>query len=744
MKEEPSVLDYVKALLTPWRGKPPHIQPDETPAHPSVQHRDVPSTSQSDVPPQEISIPLASVEAEQVLQPSEASSSADAEQIIKPSVHVASWPWRSLVGMGLGLIAQRSLEPGPERTWTTGLPLYLIAAAWVGWAGWRGEWKLAPQRAIEHRIDQYFVRQVPFWIGSALALLAFLTFGGNLFSPINLFLWIFALIFLLQAFWVTASPSQLSWAQLCGFLNLPIWNIRLSRWALLVIGVSALVIFFRVYRLDQVPPEMVSDHAEKLLDIWDVLHGETHIFFPRNTGREAIQMYLTAGVIQLFGTGYSFLSMKIGTAIAGLITLVYVYLLGEEVGNRRVALLAMLLVGIAYWPNVITRVALRFSLYPLFVAPTLYYLLRGIRRSSRNDFILAGIAMGLGLHGYTPFRIMPFVVVTAVGLYLIHGQSKGLRKQTLWGTVLLILFALIIFLPLLRFWVENPEAFNYRTFTRLGSLERPLPGPAGLIFLQNLWNAVTMFAWSNGEIWLHSIPYRPALDVVSGTLFYLGVVLLFVRYLRQRHWLDLFLILSVPLLMIPSILSLAFPSENPALNRTAGAMVPVFLIAGLSLDGFLSALEERLGKPRGQWAAWGAGVLLIVWSAAQNFDLVFNQYQHNYERSSWNSSEIGNVIRDFSISSGSSENAYVVGYPHWVDTRLVGINAGIPTKDYAIWTDHFQETINNPNPKLFIIYPEDVADLEVLKLLYPKGYLQTFHSQRENKDFWMLYVFPDQ
>jgi hypothetical protein len=86
----------------------------------------------------------------------------------------------------------------------------------------------------------------------------------------------------------------------------------------------------------------------------------------------------------------------------------------------------------------------------------------------------------------------------------------------------------------------------------------------------------------------------------------------------------------------------------------------------------------------------------------------------------------------------------VIGYPHWVDTRLVGINAGFPTKDYALWPDHFQETIDNRDPKLFIIFPEDIADLEALKSLYPNGYLKTFHSQRENKDFWMYYVLPDQ
>ena len=80
-----------------------------------------------------------------------------------------------------------------------------------------------------------------------------------------------------------------------------------------------------------------------------------------------------------------------------------------------------------------------------------------------------------------------------------------------------------------------------------------------------------MFNWDDGEIWVHSVIHRPALDVVSGALFLIGVVLLSIRYIRKRRWLDLFLILSIPLLTMPSILSLAFPGENPALNRAGGA-----------------------------------------------------------------------------------------------------------------------------------------------------------------------------
>ncbi len=175
----------------------------------------------------------------------------------------------------------------------------------------------------------------------------------------------------------------------------------------------------------------------------------------------------------------------------------------------------------------------------MFVAPTLYYLIRGLRTSNRNDFILAGLALGIGLHGYTPIRILPLVVLVAVGLYLLHPQARGKRLQTISGLLVLVLVSLIVFLPLLRFALEYPTLFDLRAFSRLGTTERPLPGPALVIFLKNLWNASIMFFWSDGQIWVHSVTNSPALDIISAALYYLGVVLLLVRYIRRRTWQDL-------------------------------------------------------------------------------------------------------------------------------------------------------------------------------------------------------------
>jgi hypothetical protein len=485
---------------------------------------------------------------------------------------------------------------------------------------------------------------------------------------------------------------------------------------------------------------MVSDHAEKLLDVWDVLHGQTSIFFPRNTGREALQMYLTAGIIQLFNTGFTFLSLKLGTILVGLLTLPFIYLLGKELANRRVALLAFLFAGMAYWPNVISRVGLRFPLYPLFVAPALYFLIKGLRTANRNDFLLSGIALGIGLHGYTPIRILPIVILVVVGVYLLHPQARGRRMQVVSGLLVLVLISLIVFLPLLRFAIEHPTAFDLRAFSRLGTTERPLPGPALLIFLKNLWNASVMFFWSDGQIWVHSVTSTPALDVISAALYFLGVVLLLIRYVQRCTWQDLVLLLSVPLLMLPSILSLAFPEENPALNRSAGAIVPVFVIIALSLDGLMTGVEKRISSKAGHTWAWGIASLLIFFSALGNYDLVFNQYQRAYELSSWNTSEMGDVIYEFGSLYGGTETAYVVPYPYWVDTRLVGMNAGDPNRDYAIPPDQIPATLNDPRQKMFLVNSEDVTDLDLLRQLFPDGNLSTY-SSRLGKDF-LVYMVP--
>jgi hypothetical protein len=679
------------------------------------------------------------------------------EPVAVPPRSSTAFSWRVLAGLGLALLAQYMLEP-PGVVISLGsfqleksvpnvpgaLGIYALAFGLVLWSIIRQEIHLPGLFPDYDRLDPETVRLVPLVVSALLACGAYFSFGGNLFSWFNVSLWLLAMLFFVYALWLSYRRVRHE--------RSAEERRRIIIGSLLLFYVAALVVFFRVYRVDSVPPEPFSDHAEKILDVYEVSQGQPHIFFPRNTGREAIQMYWTLLMSWIFDTGLSFLSLKIGTVLLGLLTLPFMYLLGKEIGGLRVGLFTLFFAGIGYWPNVISRVGLRFPLYPLFVAPTLFYLIRGLRTRNRNDFILSGLFLGLGLHGYSPIRIMPIVVVIAIGLYLLHIRSKGLRRDAVLWLVILGLAALVVFIPLLRYTFDNPDNFSYRALSRLWSIDQPLPAPAIEVFFSNLWNGLRMFNWDDGDIWVHSVTHRPALDMVTGALFLIGIILLLVRYLRSRHWLDLFLLLSIPLLAMPSILSLAYPAENPALNRAGGAYVTAFVIVGLALDAIVSAMlaSGEAGTGRGKLRAgfaWGLALALMAWSGVQNYDLVFRQYYEAYRNGSWNSSEMGAVIKQFEETYGTTDTVWIVPFQHWVDTRLPGVWAGIPNRDFAKWPDTLSETVQLPGPKLFLVkanqeLPEtnDQASLDILWELYPQGKLELYDSDVTGHDFWMFSV----
>ncbi len=637
-----------------------------------------------------------------------------------------SFPWRATLGLMLALIGQFVLEP-PSRNTTLSLAFYLLAISFVIWGTLKDEWHL-PALSLEHnRTDPLTLRSIPLFVSAICAVIALSEFNDNKFNGLNVSFWLIAILLFSYALFLRSETSSPK-------IN---FNSKNVPWLVVLLAIAGVSFFFRLYRLDAVPVEPFSDHAEKILDVFEISQGQTKIFFERNTGREALQMYWTLLVAKIFGTGFSFFSLKLGTALLGLLTLPYIYLLGKEFGNPRAGLFALFLFGIAYWPNVISRIGLRFPLYPLFVAPTLLYLIRGLRTRNRNDFLLSGLFLGLGLHGYSPFRIMPILIIAVIAIYWLHAKSREIRVQAFWWLLTIGFISLIVFLPLLGYMIENPSAFSYRALSRVGSIEQPLPAPAYQIFASNLMNGLLMFNWDDGEIWVNSMPHRPALDFVTGALFLLGIILLIVRYLRKREWRDMALLASIPILLLPSVLSLAFPAENPALNRAGGASVAAILVSALALDGFVSSFEG--GKKRLVFG-WGLTLMLLITSAYQNYNIVFNQFDQNFRAGAWNTSEMGKVISEFRDKYGQTDTAWVVPYPYWVDTRLPGVWAGIPNRDFALWQDQLPTSVNIQGPKMFIFWHEDSATQEILTGLYPQGKIKLYTSATAGKDFIVFLV----
>ena len=187
--------------------------------------------------------------------------------------------------------------------------------------------------------------------------------------------------------------------------------------------------------------------------------------------------------------------------------------------------------------------------------------------------------------------------------------------------------------------------------------------------------------------------------------------------------------------MMPSILSLAFPGENPSLNRSAGALVPIFVVVGIGFLIFSTAIINSFSKRISGIITGSISVIIVLISMKNNYHIVFKEYKEQFDKNAWNSSEIGNVIKKFVQSGENPDLAFVIPYPHWVDTRLVGFNAGYPGKDFALWREELSGTKKESGDKLYIIKPEDSITLSALDRYFPDGETAIFYSRIAGKEF---------
>ena len=138
----------------------------------------------------------------------------------------------------------------------------------------------------------------------------------------------------------------------------------------------------------------------------------------------------------------------------------------------------------------------------------------------------------------------------------------------------------------------------------------------------------------------------------------------------------------------------------------------------------------------------GVAIILVGLSAAFSYHLVFDQYYNQYKFSAWNSTEMGRVVQDFTETAGEVENVWVMAYPHWVDTRLIGMIAGYPLRNFVLFPEELGNLPDEPGAKLFLIKPEDNTSISILFNKYPDGWMDEYSSAVETKNFLMYFVPP--
>lgn len=197
-------------------------------------------------------------------------------------------------------------------------------------------------------------------------------------------------------------------------------------------------------------------------------------------------LYFILLKISYFFFGYSSYVARGFSALAGVVSVYFIYLLGKELLSKKAGLFAALLLTINEYNLYISQDARPYTLYLLVTIISFYALVRLLKNSTLKNAVIYGISAGLILN----VNFFGFVnILSQMGIILFYfvltpkgHKIKELKLYLISGAVALLLFA-----P------------NYQMFTKLfniGAFWVPAPTPESfsLLFKELLGNSeITLF-----------------------------------------------------------------------------------------------------------------------------------------------------------------------------------------------------------------------------------------------------------
>lgn len=458
--------------------------------------------------------------------------------------------------------------------------------------------------------------------------------------------------------------------------------IKQNRYILTLILILIIGIFFRFYKLSEIPPGLYPDVAMNGNNgIYAIETGDFKVFYPENNGREGFFINLQAVLMKLFGVNVW--SLKAVAAVIGILTILGLYLLTKELfknyelgiknyelrirnhenqkkhnssfilpNSEHIALLSAFFMAVSFWHVNFSRIGFRAIMIPFVMVFSFYFLYRGLRNHRMTDFIIAGAFFGLGFHTYISFRIAPLILLIPIIFGLIdywrknHTDLKHLLKIGLINFFKKIIAAdctkhwilffsatLLIALPLILYFINNPADFIGRAGqVSIFNSETPIKN-----LISSTLKTLGQFNFTGDYNWRHNYSGSPQLFWPIGILFLIGFIVslkqIFVRQLADKnkdYWISTnhywLLIAWFFSMLIPSFLS----SEGiPHALRSIGAIPPAMIFAGLGGIWIYEKLKNQNPKIKTQLLAISYLLLAII--AYSEYNKYFNDWANRPE-----------------------------------------------------------------------------------------------------------------
>lgn len=484
----------------------------------------------------------------------------------------------------------------------------------------------------------------------------------------------------------------------------------------ILLGVLLLAFVLRTIDLSSHPYPWSGDEASIGMEAARILNGEVTNFFDTGWSSQPNWSFVPTALTEIL-FGKNIIAVRMASALAGTLAVLFVYLTGREMFNPMVGLMAGTFLTTLPYHIHFSRVGVDNIVDSLFSSLMFWLIMRGINKDDPRYYYTAGIVAGLSIYAYAGTRLV-LILAGITFLFLILRQRNYLATH--WRHLFsFAVGAVISAAPQAAFFARHADIFLGR-FGQEGIFlngwlagQVALTGKTTLEILFNQFTRTTMVYIASAAPGNFFNSPEPYLTVIGSILFLLGMAYALAYLLEPRYFILLLWFWAV--IFFGGILTLN-PPANTRLLMTAPVLSLFMALGAYKLLEYFqkfNILQQKLFAP--------VLFILTLFVAYQGIHYyMFDYRSHMYFQDA--NGEFAMEAGKMASQLGKDFEIYVLGEPRIFSgfPTLAFIAPNNPRTDLGSGIIAMFELAPGQKAAFFAI-PENLALLAEITQKYPGG-----------------------
>lgn len=377
-------------------------------------------------------------------------------------------------------------------------------------------------------------------------------------------------------------------------------------WILLLLAA-----FIRIYNLGNVPPHLTPDEASLGYNAYSILktgkdeHGKTLPLIFKSFGDYKPGLYIYATVPFVATLGLNEFSVRLPSAIFGILTVYLIYLICNKLFGNKFAKIALFISVFNPWLIYFSRGAWEVNLSLTLTLVGIYFFLKALE--NYKLLALSAFSFALTLFAYQGAKLSTSIVVILLVAFYFKDFIKIPKKYLISSGLIGIIISFPIIISIFTGLIGRLEVFSVFSYSRSKENIQSMLGEGGekigglnyyLFHSETLnYKRGIMRRWFNhfsGKFLFfegdfsnprHSAPYQGMLLLSDLIILILGFFGIFRNKLKKEH---LFFLLWLILAPFPAVLS----RDQVHAVRAINMAIPLIVICTFGLIGLVDWIQK--------------------------------------------------------------------------------------------------------------------------------------------------------